>query len=429
MKTFGRSEHNHEDPLPPPDAGNAPDITIDTLTSFLPEDHRQTFFNILSRNGLTEEFDYTRLLDPLSIQTDTLDTQMSHEVLKRVQDAIIRYYDMDVRDYDSETHTVSVQVQGDTHSEYIADVLECDAYRTVSINPDYDPAIAYMGNKSWLTSLIADGRVTIPQHKIWIEPFCGSATMTLAQCAQPVEIINDYNPYLINFYDVLSRPRLRAVLIDQIAYYLKTPEKARELHLLYLDKMTVRAKKSKGQGERRVTKTISVDRADSITLARAFYMCAKFDFGIHSLGYLDPFQYDADASKKITQRTLEKYVMALESVGKRLERVIIQSGDGLNLIKKYAHETDVFFYIDPPYVLSTRTRGNAGYANELTDEMHRELVDLLLNIKGSAILSGYSSQAYIELEREGWKTLSVELKTMGGIREEVLWIKTDPPSS
>jgi len=427
MKTFGKSKDNEEDHIPASYDDNAPDISVNALMSFMPDDLKQTFFDILSLNGMSDKFDYTRLLDPLSIQTDTLDPQKSHEVLKLTQDAIMRHYDMDVREYDFETHTTSVRVVRGEHSyttsEYIANVLDGDTYRTVVVNPDFTPTIAYMGNKSWLTKFIANQRIIIPPHKVWIEPFCGSAAMTLAQQAQTVEIINDYDSYLINFYDVLSRPRLRAVLLDQLAYYMKTPEKARELHLPYLNRMTVRTKKVSGHGERRVTKNITVSRSDSITLARAFYICSKFDYGYQSLGYLSPFQYDANESKQVTQRTMEKRLAALESVGKRLERVIIQSGDGLSLIRKYAHEPNVFFYVDPPYVLSTRSRGNAGYANELTDGDHNELVDVLLSIKGSAILSGYSSQAYIKLEREGWTTLSTEVETMSGVREEVVWIK------
>ena len=85
MKTFGKSKDNEEDHIPASYDDNAPDISVNALMSFMPDDLKQTFFDILSLNGMSDKFDYTRLLDPLSIQTDTLDPQKSHEVLKLTQ--------------------------------------------------------------------------------------------------------------------------------------------------------------------------------------------------------------------------------------------------------------------------------------------------------------------------------------------------------
>lgn len=420
MRTFGISAGHEEDIQQDEPEG----LTLNILVSCLPDELKQVFLDLIALNVNIKKFDYPLLFDPLNFSnTGTLDVQDCHDALKMAQESAMSFYDMDVRDYDSETHANSVQRDAHVTSEYLADALDYGTYRTVSINQDYDPLIPYMGNKEWLTDYIAKGKIVIPPHKIWIEPFCGSAAMTLAQHPSTIEIINDYDAYLINFLDVLSRPILRSILIDQLSHYLKAPRRARELHLPYLSKLTVRAKKVRGDGEKRVTKKLDIGQPDSITLARAFYICSMFDFGMRSLGYLDKFTYDDDAEKSVTQLTIRKRMETLEAVGKRLERVIIQNGDALQLIQKYADEKDVFFYIDPPYVMSTRVTGDADYSNELTDEDHSDLVDLLLSIRGSAILSGYNSQAYIRLEREGWRTLSVEIERMGRVREEMIWIK------
>ncbi|MBU2826384.1 DNA adenine methylase, partial [Acidithiobacillus ferrooxidans] len=160
-----------------------------------------------------------------------------------------------------------------------------------------------------------------------------------------------------------------------------------------------------------------------ITLARAYYICSKITYGMRSLGYLDDFPYDENARKDVTLHTMGKYLDALNHAGRRLENVIIKQGDGLAVIEEYADVKDAFFYIDPPYVMDTRRTGKSDYAGELTNDDHHRLVDLLLRIEGSAILSGYNSQVYIQLERQGWETLSVEMGTLGTRREEMLWIK------
>jgi DNA adenine methylase len=199
--------------------------------------------------------------------------------------------------------------------------------------------------------------------------------------------------------------------------------KTRELHLPLLGKLAKKTKTASGSGEKRVTKGINISSADDITLARAYYICAKINYGNRALGYMDDFQYSENSTKKVTTDKMNKWLQTLECAGKRLESVIIQQGDGLSLIRQYLDEEDVFFYIDPPYVINTRQTQGDDYAAELTDDNHRELVNLLLAMKGSAILSGYNTQLYLPLERDGWTTIS-HVKLAGEkYKEEMLWIK------
>jgi DNA adenine methylase len=390
------------------------ELTFDDLVSYLPDDHKQLFIGILSANNLDQStFEYHMLFDLLALQEFGNASPLEHsEIINELQDIVSGIYNFNYSPSDYVTHG---------HG-YIESVVNSDRYRTVSINPDYQPPISYMGNKKWLTKLITEKKVIIPQHKLWIEPFCGSASMTLAQENSPAEIINDYDRYLINFYTVLSQPASRQILLDQLSHYLMMP-KTRELHLPLLGKLAKKTMTASGSGEKRVTKDISISSADDITLARAYYICAKINYGNRSLGYLDDFQYAENSSKNVTIDKMKMWLETLESAGKRLESVIIQQGDGLSLIRQYLDDEDVFFYIDPPYVINTRQTQGDDYAAELTDDNHRELVDLLLTIKGSAILSGYNTQLYLPLERDGWKTIS-HVKLAGEkYKEEMLWIK------
>ena len=91
----------------------------------------------------------------------------------------------------------------------------------------------------------------------------------------------------------------------------------------------------------------------------------------------------------------------LSSAIERLKEVQIENLDVIDLIKKYDKE-DTLFYLDPPYITETRKQKKS-YEHEMTDEQHRELVEILLNVKGKVILSGYDHPIYDKLLDEGWK--------------------------
>ncbi len=107
---------------------------------------------------------------------------------------------------------------------------------------------------------------------------------------------------------------------------------------------------------------------------------------------------------------------------------------------RYWDSRDTVFYLDPPYVASTRV-DKAVYSHECDDSHHRALVDLLLDIQGQAMLSRYDNPLYAPLEQAGWerhgfqtacyaaaRTRRSGLQDKGAAlaklpRTEVVWIK------
>ncbi|MEM2079551.1 MAG: DNA adenine methylase, partial [Nitrososphaerota archaeon] len=129
----------------------------------------------------------------------------------------------------------------------------------------------------------------------------------------------------------------------------------------------------------------------------------------------------------------------LYSFHERLRDVHISCMDGIEFVKKW-DDKDVLFYVDPPYILSTRQTKKL-YTKELPDEYHKELVDLLTSIKGKAAVSHYFHPIYQELEKAGY--IRYEFRTLaymagfirtyknygrtGGVRPErveCLWVKS-----
>jgi DNA adenine methylase len=87
-------------------------------------------------------------------------------------------------------------------------------------------------------------------------------------------------------------------------------------------------------------------------------------------------------------------------VHERIRNVQIEYRDAIDIIEQWDTE-DTTFYLDPPYILETRGN-NKYYAVEPGDDYHVRLVDTLLGVQGSVVLSGYSHPIYQTLIDRGW---------------------------
>ena len=62
--------------------------------------------------------------------------------------------------------------------------------------------LTYYGGKQQLASRIIR---LIPEHRIYVEPFLGGGAVFWSKEPSPIEVINDANGEIVNFYDVLKR--------------------------------------------------------------------------------------------------------------------------------------------------------------------------------------------------------------------------------
>lgn len=91
------------------------------------------------------------------------------------------------------------------------------------------------------------------------------------------------------------------------------------------------------------------------------------------------------------------------------------------MIKTY-DTVETLFYCDPPYVLETRKSGK--YKHEMSLDDHRELVALLLKVKGKVILSGYRHPVYEPLEQAGWQRRDYETACYAAARTRATGIQS-----
>ena len=79
--------------------------------------------------------------------------------------------------------------------------------------------------------------------------------------------------------------------------------------------------------------------------------------------------------------------------------MLILNGDALEVIRK-EDGPRTLFYLDPPYLHSTRTT-TGEYEHEMDTESHAKLLDTLKQLKGRFLLSGYHSDLYDRWAAEG----------------------------
>jgi DNA adenine methylase len=89
----------------------------------------------------------------------------------------------------------------------------------------------------------------------------------------------------------------------------------------------------------------------------------------------------------------------IPEIHRRLMRVQIEQKDFRAILKEY-DTPETFFYCDPPYVPETRKSGK--YLHEMTEDDHRELVEILFSLQGKVVLSGYAHPVYEALVEAGW---------------------------
>ena len=229
------------------------------------------------------------------------------------------------------------------------------------------PPIKRHGGKHYLAKKIIE---LFPDHTHYVEPYFGGGSVLLQKPDKWVEghseVINDLDGDLTTFWRVLQDERLFAEFKRSVE---ATPMSEVEFNSAYW-----------------------VGGETDVERAVAFFILARQS----RQGLCKDF---ATMSRTRTRRAMNEQASAwltaiegLDAVHARLKRVVIFNTDATKLIRQQDGEKS-FFYLDPPYVHSSRTATNA-YACEMSDAQHHELLDTLAELKGKFLLSGYPSPMY-----------------------------------
>lgn len=232
--------------------------------------------------------------------------------------------------------------------------------------------LTYYGGKQQLSARIV---AMIPEHRIYVEPFVGGGAVFFAKPASPVEVINDINAELANFYSYVQRDF--GLLEQEIRISLHSRDLHRRAQVIYSNP----------------------DMFDPLKRAWAVWVLANMSFGAKLDG---SFGYDRSGttSKKIAA----KRDSFTEEMAIRLQRVQIECADALRIIRS-RDTPETFVYADPPYVGTDQ-----GHYDGYTEEDFESLLSCLAGLEGKFLLSSYPSKLLARYKQEhSWHSTEIDM--------------------
>lgn len=221
----------------------------------------------------------------------------------------------------------------------------------------------------------------LPPHTRYVEPFGGGASILLSKPPCAVETYNDVNRGVVNFFRVISNVHTFGEFMARSALL----PVSRELYEEFA----------------RTWPTIH----DPIEQAIRWYYVARQSFGgifANAWGT----SITGGGKMAATTSAWRSSFKNLPEVHDRIQQVQIECCDWRDILKRFSGP-GYLAYCDPPYVAGARKAG--GYAHELRDEDHVELIEVLLHYDGAVVLSGYRSELYAPLGRAKWDCIEIEV--------------------
>jgi DNA adenine methylase len=183
----------------------------------------------------------------------------------------------------------------------------------------------YFGGKS---KMLAKLLPLLPPHKVYVEPFCGAASLFFAKPPSPVEVLNDLNEDVVNVFRVLQNKETHEELRFRLMY---TPYARAEF---------VRALEMRGQ-------------KDLTPVDRAWAFLVRQNMGVGGTAKTSGNWGRVFISNQGCADVCNSWLMRLSMLDAwrwRLMTVQIDCRDALEVIR-YWDSPDTLFYIDPPLML------------------------------------------------------------------------------
>lgn len=234
--------------------------------------------------------------------------------------------------------------------------------------------VTYYGGKQNMVKHILP---LIPMHSLYCEPFCGGAAIFFAKENAEVNVLNDTNRELINFYNVVKHDFV--ALEKEIEITLHSRDLHRKASVIY-------------------------NNPDMFTeIKRAW---ALWTLSTQSFSAMLDGSWGYDISKNRTSKHVnnKKESFTIDFAIK-LQDVQLECADALYVINS-RDCNEAFFYVDPPYYNS-----DMGHYDGYSKDDFENLLKTLSKIKGKFLLSSYPSEILSEYtKKNSWKTYTVDAK-------------------
>ena len=206
--------------------------------------------------------------------------------------------------------------------------------------------MSYIGGKRAIAKQII---AVFPEHTTYVEAFAGGAQVFFRKEPSAVEVLNDLDGEMVNFYRVCQQH------YEELLRYLRFTLVSRKWHEL-------------------IKATDPATLTDIQRAARHLYLLKNSYAGlIRNLNYrcnvVQPPGFNPERLPEI-----------IEETHKRLARVQIECQPYEKVLKRY-DRPETLFYLDPPYF------GLKLYRHNLTANDFEQMTTLLATLKGKFVLS------------------------------------------
>lgn len=254
--------------------------------------------------------------------------------------------------------------------------------------------LKYPGSKWNIARQLAE---MIPPHHSYVEPFFGSGALLFSKPVSDIETINDLDSDVINLFSCIQQDS------ERLARLVMTTPYSREIYEKQF------APENSGHASR-------------YQRAAGFLIKCWQGYGFRTEGGKVGWKNDVQGRER-AYALWDWYRLPdwIIYIAERLRKVQIENRPALEVIRRFNY-LNVFMYLDPPYVISSRSGKRKQYLHEMTDEDREDLLALILKSKAKIMISGYESDMYNTYLKD-WEKEYFQSSAKGGSpRKEVVWM-------
>ena len=236
----------------------------------------------------------------------------------------------------------------------------------------------------------------IPPHHSYVEPYFGSGAVLFNKPVSKIETVNDLDSDVTNLFRCIQKDA------DRLARLVMTTPFSREMYDQQFDIQE------------------GAVCINSYERAAGFLVRCWQGHGFRTNGSKVGWKNDVQGRERSyalwNWYRLPDWII---EVAERLRKVQIENRPALKVISRFNYD-NVFMYIDPPYLLGTRTGKQDKH--ELTGQDHVKLLEMILMSKAKIMISGYESEIYNDYLKDWHKVCFKSCAEHGGTRQEVIWM-------
>ena len=222
------------------------------------------------------------------------------------------------------------------------------------------------------------------KRDLYVEPFGGACGLLFGKEKENAEVYNDINGAFCSLLHVLKDKDSLQELQDLLNASPKSRElwyEANEIYTTFIKGESITDLKNAAGMK---------DYDNEVVVAYSVFYMVNCGFGGKIASGYGGGETDTHACSSAKSYSSRRAL--LSAFSERLSNTEIENLDAIDCIKRYDHESTLF-YLDPPYQCATRNV----YCNEFIDE--EKLVECLLEIKGNFVLSCYETLEYQKLNK------------------------------